>query len=352
MSRADWGFLEHLLVDGQEYSTNVGRVWLTVLFIFRMLVLGTAAESAWDDEQSDFVCNTLQPGCMAVCYDKAFPISHFRYFILQVVFVSTPTIFYFGYVALKTREDQKGEKEEVEAQCKRHKDCREKHGKLEVIEEEDEEDEKQMGKKKKKAETPKIKGRILGAYAISIALKVVLEVGFIAGLWFLYGFIIPAKYECKRDPCPQIVDCFVSRPTEKTIFTIYTQAIAAISAFLNIVELFYLLKLAITHYLTKKYKCHVFGTQIERTPTKLELTELPAPYERGHIFLPVGSNNYSQSGHGWSESEPYLSEDTLPTYSNCISNNNQRSHSKHHSHSKKHSTNVHKGKHSKDKQYV
>lgn len=111
MSRADWSFLEHLLEEGQEYSTGIGRVWLTVLFLFRMLVLGTAAESAWDDEQADFVCNTRQPGCTSVCYDKAFPISHFRYFVLQVIFVSTPTIFYFGYVAIRVRNDQKKEDE-------------------------------------------------------------------------------------------------------------------------------------------------------------------------------------------------------------------------------------------------
>uniref|UniRef100_A0A8D3BLE1 Gap junction protein alpha 1b n=1 Tax=Scophthalmus maximus TaxID=52904 RepID=A0A8D3BLE1_SCOMX len=40
-----------------------GKVWLSVLFIFRILVLGTAVESAWGDEQSAFRCNTLQPGC-------------------------------------------------------------------------------------------------------------------------------------------------------------------------------------------------------------------------------------------------------------------------------------------------
>ncbi|KAG5842343.1 hypothetical protein ANANG_G00176620, partial [Anguilla anguilla] len=109
MSRADWGFLERFLEEGQEYSTGIGRVWLTVLFLFRMLILGTAAESAWDDEQSDFVCNTQQPGCELACYDRAFPISHFRFFVLQVIFVSTPTIFYFIYVALRMGWERKRE---------------------------------------------------------------------------------------------------------------------------------------------------------------------------------------------------------------------------------------------------
>ncbi|XP_036422263.1 gap junction protein alpha 4 [Colossoma macropomum] len=354
MSRADWGFLEHLLVEGQEYSTNVGRVWLTVLFLFRLLVLGTAAESAWDDEQSDFVCNTKQPGCEAVCYDKAFPVSHFRYFVLQVIFVSTPTIFYFGYVALKTREDQKPAEEIVEEQRGRQRNGKANQSKLDVIKEEDEEDEKQLEKRKKEGEPPKLKGKLLGAYAASIVLKVVLEVGFIVGLWFLYGFVVAAKYECKRDPCPHTVDCFVSRPTEKTIFTIYTQVIAAISAFLNILELFHLLKLAITHSLEKRYQYQELGRQIERTPTKLELAEVHAlSYEeKGHLFLPVDNNSYTQSSLDWTEREHHLAEDMLPSYSNCVRSSNHRHHSKKHIHSKKHSKSDHKEKRSKDKHYV
>uniref|UniRef100_H3CV04 Gap junction protein n=1 Tax=Tetraodon nigroviridis TaxID=99883 RepID=H3CV04_TETNG len=200
----DWSFLENLLEEGQEYSTGIGRVWLTVLFLFRMLVLGASAESAWDDERN-FVCNTNQPGCTSVCYDKAFPISHFRYFVLQVIFVSTPTIFYFGYVAL--REARKSGRAEEEA-----------------------------------PEAPRLKGRLLCAYALSIFLKVLLEVGFMSGLYFLYnGFYIAAKFECHRNPCPHTVDCFVSRPTEKTIFVVYTQVVSGVSLLLNLLELLHLL---------------------------------------------------------------------------------------------------------------
>ena len=32
----DWGFLEKLLDQVQEHSTVVGKIWLTVLFIFRI----------------------------------------------------------------------------------------------------------------------------------------------------------------------------------------------------------------------------------------------------------------------------------------------------------------------------
>uniref|UniRef100_A0A3B4ZI49 Gap junction protein n=1 Tax=Stegastes partitus TaxID=144197 RepID=A0A3B4ZI49_9TELE len=281
MSRADWSFLEHLLEEGQEYSTAVGRVWLTVLFLFRMLVLGTAAESAWDDEQDDFTCDTRQPGCTAVCYDRAFPISHFRYFVLQVIFVSTPTIFYFAYVAVRAGKDRRTEEAKDGKQAE------------EVIEEKAEEKEKEKkGRKTDKPppEAPKLKGRLLCAYAFSILLKVLLEVGFIVGLWFLYnGFFIEAKFECRGFPCPHIVDCYVSRPTEKTIFTIYTQVIAAVSLLLNVIELFHLLQLAVSHRLEKRYRAERLDylPRAEQEPARRQTPELqvnwgPGDVHKGH----------------------------------------------------------------------
>lgn len=334
MSRADWGFLEHLLEEGQEYSTGVGRVWLTVLFLFRMLVLGTAAETAWDDEQSDFVCNTKQPGCVSVCYDKAFPISHFRYFVLQVIFVSTPTIFYFGYVALRAGDKKRNEEKLEEGRRQRYPKTNDRM--LEVIIEEDEDEEKSGKKKSKVSEAPKLKGRLLCAYAVSIAVKVLLEIGFIVGLWFLYGFVIEPRYECQRFPCPHTVDCFVSRPTEKTIFTVYTQVIAVISALLNVVELFHLLQLAITYRLEKKYHGqNEIIKFIGRNPPKSEPAE--SFEEKEHVFLPIANNSYPSE---WDNREPHLTEDTLPSYLNCIKNVKPATHksSTNHVHKKHHKT--------------
>ncbi|XP_026785898.3 gap junction protein alpha 4 isoform X1 [Pangasianodon hypophthalmus] len=351
MSRGDWGFLENLLEESQEYSTAVGRVWLTVLFLFRILVLGTAAESAWDDEQSDFVCNTKQPGCEAVCYDKAFPVSHFRYFILQVIFVSTPTILYFGYVALKGHEEPE---EETKEQRGRQKDRKAKEIKLAVIQEENE-DGKQVQKEKKLPNPPKLKGKLLGAYTVSIILKVLIEIGFIVGLWFLYGFVIPAKYECQRTPCPHTVDCFVSRPTEKTIFTIYIQVIALVSVLLNVVELFYLLQLSITHYMEKKYQYQQLGIPraIEKTPVKLQPTELQALsyQENGHLYLPAENGTHAQSVMDWTESKPHPTEDMLLTYLHCIGDTTHRGHYKEDVHTKPNKSDP-KEKHCNDKHYV
>ncbi|XP_078512103.1 gap junction alpha-3 protein [Lissotriton helveticus] len=230
----DWSFLGRLLENAQEHSTVIGKVWLTVLFIFRILVLGAAAEEVWGDEQSDFTCNTQQPGCENVCYDKAFPISHIRFWVLQIIFVSTPTLIYLGHVLHIVRmEEKKKEKEEELRKCM--KDSEEK----ELLS-------KQGGEKKEKPpirdERGKIRigGALLRTYVFNIIFKTLFEVGFIVGQYFLYGFELKPLYRCNRWPCPNIVDCFISRPTEKTIFIIFMLVVACVSLLLNMLEIYHL----------------------------------------------------------------------------------------------------------------
>ncbi|XP_019945944.2 gap junction protein alpha 4 [Paralichthys olivaceus] len=374
MSRADWSFLENLLEDGQEYSTGIGRIWLTVLFLFRMLVLGAAAESAWDDEQADFICNTRQPGCTPVCYDKAFPISHFRYFVLQVIFVSTPTVFYFGYVAIRAGKDKK--KEEEGGGSKRGEGSNKNVIKDSV--EEKEKEKQEDGRKGRKAEkatpkAPKLKGRMLCAYTFSILTKVLLEAGFIVGLWILYnGFIIEAKFVCIAYPCPHTVDCFVSRPTEKTIFTIYTQVIATLSLLLNLFELLHLLQLTISHQLEKRYcaQRQDYLPQPEQVQAGQKTPELQAEMSQsytagGHISLPMQgeASCFSKPCESYRELPIEASwgpgeagSDSLPSYVNCMgairTSHSPRPHYKNEAHHKVKNTGGAHKVHSKLKHYV
>uniref|UniRef100_A0A3P8TJ33 Gap junction protein n=1 Tax=Amphiprion percula TaxID=161767 RepID=A0A3P8TJ33_AMPPE len=204
----DWSFLGRLLENAQEHSTVIGKVWLTVLFIFRILVLGAAAEEVWGDEQSDFTCNTQQPGCENVCYDEAFPISHIRFWVLQIIFVSTPTLIYLGHVLHIVRGGGGGKKEKPP--------IRDEHGKI------------------------RIRGALLRTYIFNIIFKTLFEVGFILGQYFLYGFHLRPLYKCGRWPCPNTVDCFISRPTEKTIFIIFMLVVACVSLVLNLLEIYHL----------------------------------------------------------------------------------------------------------------
>ncbi|TSV41623.1 Gap junction alpha-3 protein [Bagarius yarrelli] len=235
----DWSFLGRLLENAQEHSTVIGKVWLTVLFIFRILVLGAAAEEVWGDEQSDFSCNTQQPGCENVCYDEAFPISHIRYWVLQIIFVSTPTLIYLGHILHIIRmEDKRKEKEEVLQRVQRRQEEKELlYG--------NEESGTEGGKKEKLSIRDehgkiRIRGALLRTYVFNIIFKTLFEVGFILGQYFLYGFQLRPLYKCARWPCPNTVDCFLSRPTEKTIFILFMLVVACVSLALNLLEIYHL----------------------------------------------------------------------------------------------------------------
>ncbi|KAL1277036.1 hypothetical protein QQF64_023709 [Cirrhinus molitorella] len=104
--------LGRLLDNVQAYSTAGGKVWLSIRFIFRILVLGKAVESAWEDEQLAFVCNTRQPCCQNMCYDKLFPISHVRLWVLQTILVSMPTLLYLSHLFFILQIEKKFNKQE------------------------------------------------------------------------------------------------------------------------------------------------------------------------------------------------------------------------------------------------
>ncbi|XP_033916640.1 gap junction alpha-10 protein [Melopsittacus undulatus] len=231
----DWNLLGSILEEVHIHSTIVGKIWLTILFIFRMLVLGVAAEDVWDDEQSEFICNTEQPGCNNICYDQAFPISLIRYWVLQVIFVSSPSLVYMGHALYRLRALEK-ERQKKKAHLRAQLED------LEPVPEEHRRVERELRKleEQKKVNKAPLRGSLLRTYVLHILTRSVVEVGFMIGQYLLYGFHMPPLYKCTRSPCPNTVDCFVSRPTEKTIFMVFMNSIAAVSLFLNLLEIAHL----------------------------------------------------------------------------------------------------------------
>uniref|UniRef100_A0A8C2WD72 Gap junction protein n=1 Tax=Chinchilla lanigera TaxID=34839 RepID=A0A8C2WD72_CHILA len=231
----DWNLLGGILEEVHSYSTIVGKIWLTILFIFRMLVLGVAAEDVWDDEQSAFACNTQQPGCSNICYDDAFPISLIRFWVLQIIFVSSPSLVYMGHALYRLRDFEKERQRK-----KSHFRAQMENPELDMEEHQRIDRELRRLEEQKRIHKVPLKGRLLRTYVLHILTRSVLEVGFMIGQYILYGFQIQPLYKCTRPPCPNVVDCFVSRPTEKTIFMLFMHSIAAISLLLNILEIFHL----------------------------------------------------------------------------------------------------------------
>ncbi|XP_037636021.1 gap junction alpha-3 protein-like [Sebastes umbrosus] len=225
----DWNLLGKLLEKAQEHSTVVGKVWLTVLFIFRILILSAATEKVWSDELSGFTCDTKQPGCENVCYDITFPISHVRFWVLQIIFVSTPTLIYLGHILHLVRMEDKHKEKAKQRELANHPE-------KEVF---------IVNSKRKALERDErgrvhLHGELLRTYVFNVVFKTLFEVGFIVAQYLLYGFELKPMYKCDRPPCPNVVNCYISRPTEKTIFIIFMLGVASVSLLLNLIEIYHL----------------------------------------------------------------------------------------------------------------
>lgn len=86
-----------------------------------------------------------------------------------------------------------------------------------------------------------IRGPLWWTYASSIFFRIVFEAVFMYVFYYMYdGYQMPRLVKCNAWPCPNTVDCFVSRPTEKTTFTIFMLAVSGICMMLNLAELCYL----------------------------------------------------------------------------------------------------------------
>uniref|UniRef100_A0A8C9MF83 Gap junction protein alpha 10 n=1 Tax=Serinus canaria TaxID=9135 RepID=A0A8C9MF83_SERCA len=180
----DWNLLGSILEEVHIHSTIVGKIWLTILFIFRMLVLGVAAEDVWDDEQSEFICNTEQPGCNNICYDKAFPISLIRYWVLQIIFVSSPSLVYMGHALYRLRaleKERQNRKAHLRAQLEDLEPMLEEHRRVER--------ELRKLEEQKKVNKAPLRGSLLRTYVLHILTR---SVGW--GIHNFSGQPVPAPH--------------------------------------------------------------------------------------------------------------------------------------------------------------
>lgn len=218
----DWSYLSSLLDKVQSHSTVVGKIWMSVLFLFRIFVLGAAADQVWGDEVSEFYCDSLEPGCAHACYNWMFPMSYVHYWVLQITFVSTPTLLYLGHaIHIIHKEKRMMEQLHANGNTQRKPKYTNDRGKV------------------------KIKGILFCTYMTQLVLKIILEVGFGVGQFYIFGSIFIVSYfHCTiSPPCARFSGalCYVSRPTEKTIFIFFMLVVSGISVLLNIIEIIYLL---------------------------------------------------------------------------------------------------------------
>ncbi|KAM4559673.1 gap junction gamma-1 protein-like isoform 1-T3 [Odontesthes bonariensis] len=250
-----WSFLTRLLDEISNHSTFVGKIWLTVLIIFRIVLTAVGGETIYYDEQSKFVCNTQQPGCENVCYDAFAPLSHVRFWIFQVIMITTPTIMYLGFAMHKISRFADNEYMPVRNKNKRmqivSRGAAQDYEEAEDNGEEDpmiaEEIEPDKSDKAEKRTEKKHDGRrrilrdgLMKVYVCQLLWRSAFEIAFLFGQYILYKFEVIPSYVCTRSPCPHTVDCFVSRPTEKTIFLLVMYVVSFLCLLLTVLEIIHL----------------------------------------------------------------------------------------------------------------
>lgn len=297
-----WHILHGLLEQFRKHSTFPGKIWIAVMFIFRIVVVARIGEQVYHDEQSSFICNTLTPGCTNVCFNRFSPISHLRYWSLMVLVVAMPTILFIFYAMhIIYHADLKypvkeAQKENILAQIpdkiylrppnyKRRKDVEnaprrrikasKKSGSTGVFGSTTDNNtpsrndyvpdfgerkypypiynprthhvEGMINRRGRNPELDVIAERklqmtmlhhpeLFRAYWWHVVLRLILEVFCLLGQYYLYGWEVYELYECPYWPCPKTVDCFVSRPREKTCLLWLMYGLGVIATILSLCE--------------------------------------------------------------------------------------------------------------------
>ncbi|KAM4689703.1 gap junction delta-4 protein isoform 1-T2 [Discoglossus pictus] len=206
--------LGYLLVTFNYNVTAIGKIWLTLMLLLRAAMVIFAGYPLYQDEQERFTCNTLQPGCSNVCYDIFAPVSHIRYWLLQTLIVFLPYVLFTVHVLHKVVKYIATTNDHY-----RKSSSSTYHG------------------EGLRMEIPDFSL----AYTIHLLLRISIEAGFSVGQYFLFGILVPKQFNCLQPPCTSSVDCYISRPTEKSLMVIFIWGTGVISLILSVVDLTYVI---------------------------------------------------------------------------------------------------------------
>ncbi|XP_067398896.1 gap junction delta-4 protein [Emydura macquarii macquarii] len=284
-----WDSLGFLIITLNYNVTIVGKIWLTLVILLRMVVIVLAGYPLYQDEQEQFICNTLQPGCSNVCYDLFSPVSHFRFWLIQTVSVLLPYAVFSIYVlhkvaihvvtahclpysseGIKALAGQTALKEPCKSAAVTRPAC--------------------------KADNLNIPD-FSGAYTVHLFLRTLAEAGFGAGQYYLFGFFVPKRFSCYQSPCTSMVDCYISRPTEKSIMMIFIWGVSGLSFLLSLVDLAF----SIQRTAVRNEQNLVEGLQAEDEhnsflpPADKQKDSLPSPEKRGHQNLVANDGHTSEA---------------------------------------------------------
>ncbi|XP_061443187.1 gap junction delta-4 protein [Rhineura floridana] len=286
-----WDSLGLLIIAISYNVTIIGKIWLTLVILLRFMVIFLAAYPLYQDEQERFVCNTLQPGCSNVCYDIFAPVSHFRFWLVQTVSVLLPCAIFGIYVLHNVvRQVVKA----YSSPYYRYKDIKPLAG-------------RRVTKKSSKVATRcRVACRanemdipdFSGAYTVQLLLRLLTEAGFGVGHYYLFGFFVPRHFSCNQSPCSSYVDCYISRPTEKSIMMLFIWGLSGFSFLLSLIDLVFAFRTNAVRNHRKKLLLESFTAEEKCSPSLLHQDDKPSKRLHSHGLGDQGSiADAGNSGH-------------------------------------------------------
>ncbi|XP_070701911.1 gap junction delta-4 protein-like [Pempheris klunzingeri] len=223
------GTTDLLFITLSHNVSFMGKTWWMLMLVLRLLVLLLAGFTLFSDEQERFICNTIQPGCSNVCFDVFAPVSVFRLWLFHLILLCLPHVLFATYVMHKVLS--------YPYFGGFHWD-RSRGGSPCTIENSNSLRELSLHK----ASLHDLSRgwgvpRFYCAYFLVVILRILLEVVFGAGQFFLFGLSIPRSFLCYEAPCTSGVECYISRPTEKTLMLNFMLGAASLSVLLSLVDL-------------------------------------------------------------------------------------------------------------------
>ncbi|XP_062284172.1 gap junction delta-4 protein-like [Scomber scombrus] len=223
------GAADLLFVTISHNVSLIGKTWWILMLVLRLLVLLLAGFTLFSDEQERFICNTIQPGCLNVCFDVFAPVSIFHLWLLHLILLCLPHLMFAIYIMHKllpysyfgvfycdrnrggspfTLENSSSSREQSLNKAPLH-DLMPEWG------------------------TP----RFYSAYFLVVIFQIILEMVFGAGQFFLFGLSVPKTFLCHEAPCTSGIECYISRPTEKTLMLNFMLSVTTLSVLLSLVDL-------------------------------------------------------------------------------------------------------------------
>lgn len=199
------------------------------MLVLRLLVLLLAGFSLFGDEQERFICNTIQPGCSNVCFDAFAPVSVLRLWFFHLLLLFLPHLLFTTYVAHRLLSLRGPGVSYYDRVCS---------GSPFVPENSSSSREVSLHRAplqdlQRSLWVPSFHS----AYILVVVMRILLEVVFGGGQFFLFGWSVPRSFLCYEAPCTSGVECYISRSTEKTLTLCFMLAVATSSVLLSLLDL-------------------------------------------------------------------------------------------------------------------